>query len=305
MSQSEEHRRAGREARLRRFERKTSLPLLALSAVFIVIVVLPYAAQMSAATRTTLDRVALVIWAVFALEFAVRLFLAPDKVRFLRRNPLDLVSVALPLLRPLRVVRAARLLRVVGLARAETSIVRILRRAKRAFGRHRILYSSLFIALVTLGVTIVTHQAEQGAPGGNLRTFGGTLWWAIQVVTTVGAANSYPVTLTGRISAVVLMMIGVGLFGLVAASLASTYIFRGDADGSQSRGRQRTDLRALADRLERIEAELHALRASLAAVPPSPSSAAPLDDEGTRHGGSAGGAGGTHPEASGEESKAA
>ncbi len=302
MSGSEEHRRAGREARLRRFERKTSLPLLALSAVFIVIVVLPYAAHLSAATRTTLDRVALVIWAVFALEFAVRLYLAPDKLSFLRRNPLDLVSVALPLLRPLRVIRAVGLLRAVGVARAETSIVRILRRGKRAFGRHRILYSTLFISLMTLGVTIVTHQAEQHAAGANLRTFGGTLWWAIQVVTTVGAANSYPVTLTGRISAVVLMVIGVGLFGLVAATLASTYIFRGDEAGSQSRAPQRTDLRALADRLERIEAELHALRGSLAAVPSSPSSAVPLDAEGPHHGASAGGA---HPEASGEESKAA
>lgn len=277
MSQGGEHERAARETRLRRFERKTSLPLLVLSAVFIVLVVLPFAVDLSSSMAVLLDRVTLVIWAVFAFEFAIRFYLAPNKFAFLRRNPIDLVSVALPMLRPLRIVRSAGLLRAVGVARAETSIVRILRRGRRAFGRHRILYSSLFIALVTLGITIVTHQAERDAPGANLTSFGGTLWWAVQVVTTVGPANSYPVTMTGRISAVVLMVTGVGLFGLVAASLASTYIFRGDEEGSQSRAPQRADLRALADRLERIEAELQALRSAVGG-PSSPPSAPAAED---------------------------
>jgi voltage-gated potassium channel len=175
------------------------------------------------------------------------------------------------MLRPLRIVRTAGLLRAVGVARAETSIVRILRRGRRAFGRHRIVYSSLFIALVTLGITIVAHQAERYASGANLTSFGGTLWWAVQVVTTVGPADSYPVTMTRRISAVVLMVTGVGLFGLVAASLASTYIFRGDEEGSRSHAPQSTDLRALADRLERIEAELQALRCAMGGPSPPPS----------------------------------
>ena len=280
MSAGGDQEHAARETRLRRFERKTSLPLLVLSAVFIVLVVLPFAVDLSSSMEVLLDRVALVIWAVFAVEFAARLYLAPDKLTFLRRNPLDLVSVALPMLRPLRIVRTAGLLLAVGVARAETSIVRILRRGRRAFGKHRILYSSLFITLMTLGITIVAHQAEQDARGANLTTFGGTLWWAIQVVTTVGAADSYPVTLFGRISAVLLMVIGVGLFGLVAASLASTYIFRGDEEGSQARAQQqRTDLRGLADRLERIEAELHALRATAGAPSSPPSATADEDSE--------------------------
>lgn len=255
--------RKSRGARLRRFERHTSMPLLVLSVVFIVLVVLPYAVDLTPGLAVALDRAALVIWAVFVAEFVIRLFLAPDKLRFVLSNPLDLLAVALPMLRPLRVVRTAGLLRAVGVARAEASLVRLLRRGRRAFGRHRILYSSLVIALVTLGAAIVTHQAEQEVQGSTLTTFGGTLWWAVQVVTTVGSADAYPVTLAGRISAVVLMVVGVGLFGLVAATLAATYIFRGDEGGSQSHSEARTDLRTVAERLERIEGELHELRASV------------------------------------------
>lgn len=117
----------------------------------------------------------------------------------------------------------------------------------------------------------MAHQAERYASGANHTSFGGTLWWAVQVVTTVGPADSYPVTMTRRISAVVLMVTGVGLFGLVAASLASTYIFRGDEEGSRSHAPQSTDLRALADRLERIEAELQALRCAMGGPSPPPS----------------------------------
>lgn len=249
-----------RETRLRRFERRTMLPMLILSVAFLVLVVLPFALDLSPGVSDALDRAALVIWLVFVVEFGVRLFLAPDKLRFIARNPLDLVSVALPMLRPLRIVRTAGLLRAVGVARAETSLVRLLRRGRRAFGRHRIAYSTLVIALVTLGAAIVTHQVEQNAEGATLTTFGGTLWWAVQVVTTVGPAETFPVTLAGRVTAVLLMVVGVGLFALVAATLASTYIFRGDEQGSQSGARARTDLRAVAERLDRIEAELRELR---------------------------------------------
>lgn len=53
------------------------------------------------------------VWAVFVVEYLVKLYLAPSRRRFVRTHLLDLVVIVIPFLRPLRVVRVLRLLRLV------------------------------------------------------------------------------------------------------------------------------------------------------------------------------------------------
>jgi voltage-gated potassium channel len=79
------------------------------------------------------------------------------------------------------------------------------------------------------------------------------LWWAVTTVTTVGYGDEYPVTAAGRAIAVVLMLVGVGLFGLLAASLASFLIERGHEAEVTPEG---IGLEVIAARLERIEQRL-------------------------------------------------
>ncbi len=40
------------------------------------------------------------------MDLAIRLFLAENRVRWVIRHPIDVASVALPMLRPLRLLRA-------------------------------------------------------------------------------------------------------------------------------------------------------------------------------------------------------
>jgi voltage-gated potassium channel len=61
-------------------------------------------------------------------------------------------------------------------------------------------------------------------------TFGDSLWWAIVTLTTVGYGDIVPETTTGRIAAVMIMLTGVAVLGLLAGSLAS--FFRLQPDGS-------------------------------------------------------------------------
>lgn len=71
--------------------------------------------------------------------------------------------------------------------------------------------------------SIIILQVEK-APGSNIFTAGDALWWAFVTITTVGYGDLYPVTLEGRLVAVILMTTGVGLFGTFTAFVASWFV---------------------------------------------------------------------------------
>jgi voltage-gated potassium channel len=52
-------------------------------------------------------------------------------------------------------------------------------------------------------------------------TFGDAVWWACATLTTVGYGDVTPVTSMGRLIAVGVMMIGLGLLGAVTGTFAS------------------------------------------------------------------------------------
>ncbi|MFC0389732.1 ion transporter, partial [Muricoccus vinaceus] len=94
-------------------------PMLALSGAWLALVVL----ELAWGESQLLETIGLAIWAVFLVEFLLRLALAPDKARFLRANWLSAIALVAPafrLLRGFRVLRLARaarglrLVRVVG-----------------------------------------------------------------------------------------------------------------------------------------------------------------------------------------------
>src|SRR5439155_23258967 len=86
---------------------------------------------------------------------------------------------------------------------------------------------------------------ERDTPGG-IHSFGDALWWAVATVSTVGYGDRVPATAGGRGVAVVLMLVGIGLFGLLAASLASFFVEEHAERGADD----------MAARLERIESLL-------------------------------------------------
>jgi voltage-gated potassium channel Kch len=46
-------------------------------------------------------------------------------------------------------------------------------------------------------------------------------WWGVITLTSVGYGDVYPVTTEGRIAAMVLMLLGIGLFGAITATITS------------------------------------------------------------------------------------
>jgi voltage-gated potassium channel len=76
---------------------------------------------------------------------------------------------------------------------------------------------------VGLGAVAVL-DAEQDVQDANITSLGDALWWAATTVTTVGYGDRYPVTTTGRVIAICLMILGIALVGAVTASIAAWFV---------------------------------------------------------------------------------
>ena len=91
------------------------------------------------------------------------------------------------------------------------------------------MYCGLAVGLGALAVL----DAERDAPEANITTFGDALWWACATVTTVGYGDHYPVSGEGRVVAVVLMVVGIGVVGAVTASVATWILGRVEAERAE------------------------------------------------------------------------
>jgi voltage-gated potassium channel len=158
-----------------------------------------------------------VISALFALDYAVDLGRAPDRRAHIRSHwwDLALIVVSPPLLVPpeaqaLRVLRAARLLRVfvvIGVAydRLDRPLMR---------GAALAIVGVLFVVVLTGGLLI--QWVEPGTFPNVLQAYA----WAIATVVTAGHAPPEPVTVAGRAISSTIVVMGLGTFVALAASLA-------------------------------------------------------------------------------------
>lgn len=235
---------------LKRFERQTAIPMLVLSLAIIPLLLIPLIWELSPRLDTTFVAIDWFIWAAFAVEYGARLYLAPAKWAFVKRNKIDLVVIVLPFLRPLRVVRSARALRILRAARVVSFIGRGFDAAKDVLTRHKLHYALAITIAVVVGGAMLVESFEGGAPNGNIGSVPDALWWAVTTVTTVGYGDRFPTTPAGRGVGVVLMIVGIALFGFLAGSLASFFLERREETEVDPK------LAEISERLERIE---HAL----------------------------------------------
>lgn len=198
--------------RLQRYENVTHRPLTWLSLAFLVVYGVPIVdTDLTAGAERACTIASWTIWALFATDYVTRVWLADDRRAFVRRHVLELLAVALPMLRPLR---ALRVLSLSTLAAHVDGSSRIFENAARAVA----LAATL---LVTIG-SLAMLDAERDAAGANITSFGDALWWAVTTITTVGYGDTYPVTVEGRLIATVMMLLGIALVGVVTAGIATT-----------------------------------------------------------------------------------
>jgi voltage-gated potassium channel len=225
-----------------RFSAVVDVPLMVLAVVWLPVLVIPLAAKLSAPVTDAFTTVDYIVWAAFVVEYLVKLYLAPSRRHFISTHLVDLLVIVVPFLRPLRV---ARLFRLVRILRVAVVLGEVVTRAKAVLthrGLHYVLLTVMILVLIGAGMVL---GFEHNAPRSNIHDYGDALWWAMVTVTTVGYGDRYPVTAGGRGVAVVLMLVGIGLVGVLTATVASYFVEQRD----QSRD---TELDARLERIEQI-----------------------------------------------------
>jgi voltage-gated potassium channel Kch len=198
---------------------------------------------------------------IFLGDFTYRLFTARTKRGYFigQRGWLDLLS-SLPLpqvkvFRLFRVVRVVRLLREVGPRRFFGAVLRD--RASSA------LLVVIFLALLLLefGSALIL-SIEIRAPDGNIKDASDALWYTYVTVTTVGYGDRFPVTNVGRLLGVLIMTVGVGLFGTLTGFLANAFVnpSKDDAAGAGDASVSAGDVAALRAELAEIRRQIQALQ---------------------------------------------
>jgi voltage-gated potassium channel len=251
----------GRHDLVDRIEQITKYPMALLGLVWLVLAIVVLSTDVSGSPSTLVVGSLFALWVIMLVEYLVRLVITPDTPGYVKRRWVEPATVMVPPFQGWHIVGIERMSLIVreGELRVESIL------------RHHSLFRVLLavVATIFLGAWLVL-LFEERAKGSNIHDYPDALWWAIVTVTTVGYGDRYPVTEGGRIVAVVLMLVGIGLIGTLTATVASVFIKEHtDANkeefkkGHADLGRQ---LSVISDRLTDVERRLGATPAALAAV---------------------------------------
>lgn len=230
-------RRPGDTRATLRWERAAYWPLTLAALVFLIAYTVQILRDVSGELwQLTLWLVSL-SYLAFIVDYVVRLAMARPRLVWVRSHLLDLGVVLLPVLRPVRLLDAFARLPMFTMSPAASLRSRLL------------IYGSGSALLLVWYFSLMVLSVERHAPGANITSFGDALWWAFCTLTTVGYGDYTPVTAIGRLFAIVLMLSGVVLVGLVVATFSSWVVERATQGHDDQLPASRADIRALEERL--------------------------------------------------------
>lgn len=220
-------------------EKLYNFTMAILAVISIILVILDYASVINLNTGIWMwvDNGILVI---FAIDYFYRLTIAEDKWSFFKHNIFDLLSI-IPVNGFFTLFRLARLGRVARLTR----LLRVLRLVGLTGRLRKITNGLIYLLYTSLSLLIIgaiTYSMTEHV------SLAQSFWWAIATATTVGYGDISPHTFVGKIVALVLMLVGIGVIGMLTSSI-TTYFVREDNKSDD----KDTQLEKIMQKLDEIE----------------------------------------------------
>jgi voltage-gated potassium channel len=201
-------------------ERRLDPVMGMLGIIFALVVVAEAFVRPQGAVGTAVTVASWGLWAVFVIEFASRMAIAPSKSRFLKKNWWQAIFLAFPFLRLLRVLRVARL------ARAGRLVSSSLRAGRSAAGA----LTGRIGWLVGFTVVVVLSTAQGLFEFGGYDSYADALFDAAMAsITGQGVQGDSAVS---RVLSIVLALYSVAVFASLAAALGA-YFMRPDEVDNQ------------------------------------------------------------------------
>ena len=205
-----------------RWQSLSDWPLIGAAVLFLVAYSWQVLGDLHGAEWDFAESVMTLTWVLFTIDYVVRLVLAEHKLKWFGRHLLDLAVVALPILRPLRLIRLVTVLAIFQRVAGQTLRGKV------------VVYVAGSTIMLVFVASLAMLEAERPAPDAKITTFGDALWWACTTITTVGYGDLFPVTATGRSIAVGLMLGGIALIGTITASVAAWLVQKvAEEDGAE------------------------------------------------------------------------
>ena len=161
--------------------------------------------------------------------------------------------------------RALRALRALRLVRLVTGTNRGARALRRVVGFAGAGYAVVLSAVVLLLAAAGISWLERGRSDATITSFSGGLWWAATTIIQQGSER-HPVTVEGRILAVLLMVYSLAVSGYLTAVLAAFLIGRGRQESQDDSAAFLAEIRALREELGRAAGRPSPAPASYGAV---------------------------------------
>jgi voltage-gated potassium channel len=190
------------------WQEKSNIPMAIIGLVYLAAYSLQVVYSSDVTLVEGLEVVSQVIWFVFAIDVFIRLIGTDNFLKFLRGSWLELLALAIPFVRILRVFRVVLALR--GIRGFVTN------RASEAGS-----YIVMLVPLTWFAGGIAVLDAESTNPDSSITNLREALWWSLATITTVGYGDKYPTTFEGQLVAAVLMLAGIALFSAGAGIFAS------------------------------------------------------------------------------------
>lgn len=221
-------------------------PITIAALVFLVVYAWDVLADLHGVQSDIAEWVMWTIWLVFVIDFGMNLLLAERRLHWFLTHLPQFLVVALPMLRPLRLLRLV-------------ALWGLLQRAAGAWVRGRVMvYVIGSTVLLVLIASLAELEAERHAPGAEITNFPTALWWVFETITTVGYGDRVPVTFEGRAIAVGLMIAGIALLGVITATIASWMVESVTAGDSRRNRVTLAHVDALSDQVQALSEQLAA-----------------------------------------------
>ena len=158
---------------------------------------------------------------IFAIELFFRVWVEKRLSFLLSIDGLVLVNQVFFSIYDLRILRLFRLFDIFSQSRfllpTNTLVKTIIKQ------RNALLGSQIMVISILLVVSTFIYFLESSVQPDVFGSIPSTMWWGIATLTTVGYGDVVPMTDLGKLLASFTMLVGIGMFALPAAILASAY----------------------------------------------------------------------------------